>query len=472
MKLRRLLLSVLVSGVSLGSAAAQQPITDPAGASGSASRNASRSIRDEGPSSVSEGYHLAGHAPTASQAALAPAATSYQPQQMTYGSRGDGSGNYAVGSCGSGACGAGVYGGDLCGSCCDNSPGMWFDAETLLWWGQERNAPPLLATAAAGVAPIPGNAGVTTVVGGTDNGIDNGLLPGYRLSSGMYFGPDQSYGLSGRIFGIYRNTDTVSRSADSTGSSVGLPYFSPLLGAPTSYNVVLLPTLGAVGSASVTSRLDLVSTDSSLRFLVSRAQDHRVELLGGYTYLRLRDSLGIASRQEDTITGNGINDGTVTTTTDTFAAENRFNGAHLGLQSTFSRRRVSLTTMSRVSFGNMNQSGLIAGGTVIDDPVLGQSVQPGGVYAQTSNIGNFERDTFAFIPELGIKGGLALRKNVSLTAGYTFLYISQAALAANQIDPNVDLTQRLGIPSNQPAFSYREGSMWFQGIDLGLNWTF
>lgn len=471
MKLRKLLLSVLVSGVSLGSAAAQQPILDPAGSSGSASRNASRSIRDDSPSDLDLGdYHLVGHTPTASQAAIAPTATGYQPQYATSGSGNGGACGCSSGSCG-GGCGNGMCG-DLYGSCCDNSPRLWFDAETLLWWGQERNAPPLLATAATGVAPIPGNAGVTTVVGGLDNGINNGILPGYRLSSGMYFGPDRRYGWSGRVFGLYRNTDTITRSADGTGSSVGLPIFDPTLGAPSSYNVVLLPTLGAVGSASVTSRLDLVSTDSSLRFMVSRSRDHRVDLLGGYTYLRLRDSLGISSRQEDTITGNGINDGTVTTTTDTFAAENRFNGGHLGVQSTFTGRRIMLSTMGRVSLGNMQQSGLIAGGTVINDPINGQSVLPGGVYAQTSNIGTFNRDTFAFIPELGIRGGVRVRNNVTLTAGYTFLYISKAALAANQIDPNVDLTQRLGVVSNQPAFNYREGSMWFQGLDLGLNFTF
>lgn len=476
MRIRKLFLSVMLSGVTLGSAAAQQPISDPASATpAAASRNASRHIGDDalaasgGEVGPVNKYHAVNYNPPTQtlqpeqQYALAPTAMSYQPQSNM-----GGYGDSCYGSCNS-------CNGNSCNMACDcdTTPSIWFGAETLLWWAQDRNAPPLLTTSAVGVAPIAGAPGVTTVAGGQE-GLSNGLLPGYRLSAGSYFGPEKRVGLSGRVFGIYRASDTITRSGDGSDQSVGLPIFNTLNGAQDAYLVAFnngLPV--SSGTASVKSQLDLVSADSSLRFLVSGARDHRVDLLGGYTYLRLKDSLGVTSTSVDTFTGNLIPDGTVFQTSDLFSAQNTFHGGHLGLQSTVSRRRVSLSTLTRVSFGNMRQTGSISGSTAVGLPPATPTVTPGGIYSQQSNIGAFSRDTFAFIPELGIKGGLSIRKNMQLTAGYTFLYISKVALAGNQVDPNVDLSQAQGGPAGtQPAFNYREGSMWFQGIDLGVNWTF
>lgn len=465
MKIRKVFLSLLISGVSLGSAAAQQPIKDPAPAtSAPAPRNASRHIGDAVPAVAESGgpsnLRMAQYDVGMQQ--LAPTATNYQPSQPSYGMPSHGS----------------DYGQELCGTSCGNgcecSSNLWFGAETLLWWGQKRDTPPLLTTAGPGVLPVAGAPGVTTVVGGADAAIDSGLMPGYRVSGGMYFGPEKRVGVSGRVFGIYRNTDTVSRSSDGTTSSIGLPFFNTLIDQPDAYLVAFnngSPV--ASGTASVTSRLDLLAAEPSLRLLVSNSSDHHIDLLGGYTYLRLRDSVGISSTSTDTFTGNLVPDGTVFQTNDLFSAENKFHGGHLGLQSTVSRDRISLTTLSKVSFGNMQERVSISGATAVGLPLATPTVTPGGIYTQQSNIGTFERDTFAFIPELGVKGGWAIRNNVQLTAGYTFLYISKVALGGNQIDPNLDLTQSQGGPrALQPAFNYREGSMWFQGLDLGVNWTF
>jgi hypothetical protein len=465
MKIRKLFLSLVISGVSLGSAAAQEPIKDPAPAtSAPASRNASRHIGDAVPAVAESGgpsnLRMAQYDVGMQQ--LAPAATNYQPNMSAYDM---GSG---CNSCGQNYCGT------SCGNNCGCSSNLWFGAETLLWWGQKRQAPPLLTSSGQGVLPVAGTPGVTTVVGGPDAELDSGLLPGYRVSGGMYFGPEKRVGVSGRVFGIYRNTDTTSLSSDGSTSSIGLPFFNTLIGQPDAYLVAFnngVPV--ASGTASVTSKLDLLAAEPSLRLLVSDSCDHRIDLLGGYTYLRLRDSVGISSTSTDTFTGNLIPDGTVFQTNDLFAAENQFHGGHLGLQNTVSRERISLTTLSKVSFGNMHESGFITGSTAVGLPPATPTVTPGGIYTQQSNIGSFSRDSFAFIPELGVKGGLAIRNNLQLTAGYTFLYVSKVALGGDQINPNIDLSQAQGgAAAIQPAFNFREGSMWFQGIDLGMNWTF
>lgn len=465
MKIRKLFLSLLLSGVSLGTAAAQSPVKDPAAAAtASASRNASRHIGDAVPAvAVSGGqnnYQFVQYEPEMQD--LAPSAMSYDA-----GSFGSGCG--CGSSCGS-SCGAGS-----CGCDCGGGGNTWFGAETLLWWGQKRDVPPLLTTAGAGVLPVAGNAGVTTVVGGPDAGLDSGIMPGYRLSAGTYFGCEKRVGISGRVFGLYRSSDTTSRTDDGSTQSIGLPFFNTLLGAPDAYLVAYnngAPI--ATGTASITSKLDLIAAEPSLRFLVSGSRDHQIDLLGGYTFLRMKDSLGINSTSIDTDTGNIIANGTVFTTSDLIAAENTFHGGHVGLSSTVTRKRVSLTTLMKVAMGNMHQAGFINGSTSVQGPnAVAPTVTTGGIYSQQSNIGTVDRNTFAFIPEMGVKGGLRIRDNLSLTCGYTFLYISKAALAGNQIDPNIDLSQAQGgAAAAQPAFNYRDGSMWFQGVDVGLNWTF
>lgn len=468
MKIRKLFLSLLLSGVSLGTAAAQSPIKDPAVTTASASRNASRHIGDAVPAVADRGsqpnYQFVQYEPD--MQSIAPSAINYDAGSFSSGSCGCGSGSCG-GSHSSGGCGCG------CGG--ESSSNLWFGAETLLWWGQKRDVPPLLTTAAAGVLPVAGTAGVATVVGGPDSGLDSGLMPGYRLSAGMYFGPEQRVGVSGRVFGLYRSSDTVSRSDSGANQSIGLPFFNTLIGQPDAYLVAFnngQPV--ASGTASINTKVNLIAAEPSLRFLVSGSRDHKIDLLGGYTYLRLKDSLGINSTSTDTFTGNLIPDGTVFTTSDLIAAENTFHGGHVGLSSTVSRKRVSLTTLTKVAMGNMHQAGFITGSTGVQGPnAVAPTVTTGGIYAQQSNIGDVSRNTFAFIPELGVKGGLRIRDNLSLTCGYTFLYMSKVALAGNQIDPNIDLSQTQGGPAGtQPAFNYRDGSMWFQGVDVGLNWTF
>ncbi len=424
MKLRKLFLSLLLSGVSLGSAAAQQASTDkPARL---AARNASQHIGDDAvemPEAEQPAYQQVQHE--------TPYETSIAPAAMTYGSS-CGSGGCSTGSCG---CGSSSF------SSCGCGPTAWFDAELLLWFSSRRNSPELLTSAAGASTGIPGTPGVETAVGGID-GINLGLLPGYRVSTGMYFDNEKTMGVSGRVFGIFNDSNTTTRVADGT-NTVALPYFNLVPPTPAVYFVGFPGVF--TGRASVTTNTSLVSGDSSLRFLLSGAGKNRTELIGGYTFLRLNDTIKISTTSSP---GPVLTD-------DIFDAKNTFHGGHLGVENMVAKRRVSLTTLAKIAFGNMREAGSIGS-------------LPGSVphYAQNRQ-GFYARDTFAFIPELGIKGGLKITNNLSLTTGYTFLYISKAALAGNQIEPVINVAPPPVVP-----FQFREGSTWFQGVDVGLNYTF
>ncbi len=354
------------------------------------------------------------------------------------------------------------------------SANRWFSAESLLWFGQKQAAPPLATTSASGVTPVAGAAGVTTQVGGPD-GIDAGLLPGFRVSSGVYLGDCQKIGIGGRAYGIFSSEDTYSITSDGS-TSVGIPFFNLLTSAPDAYQVAFtngIGTLIADGSLNVRSDLDMIGAEGSAYILLGRSSDHRVDLVTGYTYNRLKNSITVASVSTDRDTGNIIPDGTIFETNDLFETENIFHGAHLGVLSSVVRNRVSLSTLAKVSFGNMRQTSAIRGFTIQTDPGGPVTTFPGGVLTQQSNIGTFTQNTFGFIPELGLKLGYCVRENLELTVGYSFLFWSTVGLAGGQIDSTVDLSQALGgAASTRPVGDFQEDSFWMQGIDLGLNYTF
>ena len=371
-----------------------------------------------------------------------------------------------------------------CGAACAPATGVmqtmsslgWFEAESLLWFGQRRQSPPLVVSSPQGVIPIIGVPDVTSQLGGGD-GISSGLLPGYRLSAGMYLDECEKIGIGGRVYGIFSSREEFSSTSTGT-PSLAIPFYNTATNVNDS-NVIAFRqgggTLVADGTVVANSDLDMIGAEGSARFLMARSSDYRVDFLGGYTYNRLQDSIAINATSTDRFTGNLIADGTVFRTLDLFDADNTFHGGHLGLQTTIHRNRMSLASLLKVSFGNMHESIDITGFSVetTPGPNSTSTAYPGGVLTQQSNITSFERNQFAFIPELGAKLGYQVNCNLYLTCGYTFMYWSNVALAGRQIDSTVDFSQALGgAAGNRPAFNFQDSSFWMQGVDLGLTYSF
>ncbi|GIX00534.1 MAG: hypothetical protein KatS3mg111_3866 [Pirellulaceae bacterium] len=347
-----------------------------------------------------------------------------------------------------------------------SSTNVWFGAETLLWFGQRQSSPALITTAPMTTLPILGNPGVSVQFGGQE-GIDYGLIPGYRLSAGMYLDECQKIGLGGRVYGIFPDKDSYAIANGTGDPSIGVPFFNadPNVMADSAQLIAYHDgnQLAWAGDARVRADLDMVGTDGSLHLLLARSRDHRVDLLAGYTFNRLQSSIDLRTTRTNFDTGDLIPDGTIFRTVDLFETDNQFHGAHLGVLSSVVRNRLTLSTLAKVSFGNMRQTGAING---FSEQELGGSVTPtvGGIFAQASNIGTFARDRFAFIPELGIKAGYSIAPGIELTTGYTFMYWSSVALAGEQMDSVVDPTQTVSRPVRTNAI----GSYWMQGLDLGM----
>ncbi|MEQ1824828.1 MAG: BBP7 family outer membrane beta-barrel protein [Pirellula sp.] len=375
---------------------------------------------------------------------------------------------YSVGGEGcSGACGA-----SSCGSVCAPSRGPrngslgWLESETLLWWGKGVAGVPLVVGGAT-----PNETPTTVLAGGQDNRLGTNLLVGGRVNVGKWLDCNQTLGVGARGWGIF--TDGTNQTFTNGGNSTGVPYFSTFFGSPAIYNVNEAQTgQGAnTGTIQLATDLDLIAGELYLRTLLAQQGCSRVDFLTGYTFVRLDSSLGLTTEVVDGLTGNIIQDGTITTTQDTFGTKNQFHGGHLGLLHELNKGRFTFSALGKISLGNMQSSTRVDGQfsiTNTQSPAAG----PRGLFAQSSNIGVNTRNQFTFLPEAGAKIKYQLGQ-AQFGIGYTMLLFPSVAMAADQIDPNIDF---VGAVNNQPILSpsprFATDTFFLHGLDLGLTFKF
>ncbi len=333
----------------------------------------------------------------------------------------------------------------------------WASAELLLWFPQQRRTPALVSTAPEGVQPVPGQPGMDIAFGG-DVGDD--LTPGFRLDAGRYL--TENFGIGGRFWMLDEDREHFSMSGRGTGTSIGRPFFNTDQPGP---DAILVNLDGEfAGSVAFESELRMLAAEAYGRLKFGRGANYRVDLIGGYTHFNIDDRLLASSTTVDT------DSGTRSTFFDDFDAENQFHGGQLGFETTVSKGRWALTSLSKVHFGNMNQSIAIDGASrrvTAADPPTTERFDAGALALDAQ--GQFERDEFAFAPELNLKLAYQFRRNVQLSVGYSFMYFDNVLLAGDHVDPLFDGTTILTDgPHGQRDFEFDDSSLWVQGIDLGF----
>ena len=139
----------------------------------------------------------------------------------------------------------------------------------------------------------------------------------------------------------------------------------------------------------------------------------------------------------------------------------------------------SLDLLMRMALGTNHQSVTIAGSTSLSGSGSASNNfanATGGLLAQRTNIGDYSRNRFAVVPELGITLGYAISPQWRATVGYTFLYWSSVVRPGDQIDrdvnPNLfppEVTPFTGL--ERPAFTFVESDLWVNGLSVGLERT-
>jgi hypothetical protein len=392
-----------------------------------------------------------------------------------------------------------------CGGCatgyCDGycgDPRMWGSAEFLLGFRKSRQVPALVTTSPLGTSQI--DAGVlglpstTTLFGG--DGLQDSPQPGGRGEIGVWLDPRARTGVGGSFTGLAN--ESVGFSASSDGSTIlARPFFNTLLAQPAS-QLVAFPGL-VRGSVRVQSENEVYAAEAFLRQQIglwpgqppvllladslalrvgslfhlpgtqvsmaeyqalSGASWTRLDFIAGYQFSRVDDSLSITNNLVSLDPSFLGQIGTTLDAFDRFDIRNDFHGGTLGLRTVSHYGRWSLAMLGKVALGNMHQVATIDGETVITVPGGPSATTLGGLLSQASNIGYYDRDRFAVIPEARIMLNYDLTPRLSVGVGYDFIYWNRVALAGDQVDTRVDVTQTLPDPS----FSFREGDFFVHAV--------
>jgi hypothetical protein len=359
-------------------------------------------------------------------------------------------------------------------------------AEYLLWNIKNQQIPALVTTspngtpqALAGVLPQ------ATTLFPSEGSLWDGLRSGARLTMGMWFTEDQCLGIESSSFFLGQNSN------DFIYSSTGTPILArPFTNVPTSLLAPLPGQLSELvaypgvlsGSVSVHTSSQLYGTELNLRSNLWRNCCWRIDAIGGFRYVNLNESIGITENLAEFPTA--VAPGGPVIVNDSFETTNNFYGGQFGLDMGFKRGRWSLDLLGKIGIGDMYQSVRIDGTTAF--PSL-NVVAPGGLLAQPSNIGTYDRHRLAFVPEGGLKVGFQATQHCRLFVGYTFMYLSDVVRPGDQIDTRVDLRQvpvanfvtggpanpgMLIPPATLPGVTMKRSDFWAQGVNFGVEFRF
>jgi hypothetical protein len=360
--------------------------------------------------------------------------------------------------------------------CCDDCCGFtrfWVRGEYLYWWTKGIVLPPLVTTSPPGTdlsnAGVLGAAGTRVLFGGSR--VNDDARSGERITAGFWLDCEQTCGIEARYFAL--ETETTNFFARSEGEPIlGRPFFQVERNIQNSLLVAFPGVLR--GDISINASTRLEGAEANVRHRLCGGCCYRVDLLAGYRYLNLRDDLSIRETEIST------NDeffpvGTRFDLIESFNTRNQFHGGQVGVDANFYRGRWNLELLAKVALGATRQRAEIQGAVLAQFPGVTPVVSRGGLLAQPSNIGNYNRTEFSIVPELGVNIGYQVTRRVRVGVGYTLIYWSSVTRPGHSIDLGINTTQVAPGTlegASRPAFTFRDSSFWTQGLSAFLQFDF
>lgn len=351
------------------------------------------------------------------------------------------------------------------------NPTFWIGFEGLVWWtrSQPLNVP-LITTGPASQGDNAGNLGApgTRSLNGP---LQYGATGGFRMFSGGWFDAEHTIGIDGSFFILGQQSAGFS-AGDRTGMG-NVVINEPLAGSPPFSTQVSAPGV-ETGSVVVNNTSRFGGGDIDLLWNVYRGERWTVNLLGGYRYLELDESLSIDANSNlfttATYTDNMGNvlatapPGSSVLVLDRFNTRNQFNGGQLGATFQYLRNRVSLAASTKLAIGATHEIVTIDGNTTVY-AVNGPAVPLGGGNFATLQNGRYVTNHFALAPELQLSLGFQFTPWLRGQIGYSFLYLTSVARPGNQIDNVYD-----GVV--HPTAPLTSSGWWTQGLNIGLQYRF
>jgi hypothetical protein len=342
-----------------------------------------------------------------------------------------------------------------------------------------------------------GEAGTVVLFG--DQYINDKTQSGGRIEAGMWLNACATLGFEGEYFDM--NDESTQYQVWSDGNPIiSRPFYD--VGRTTPVENVELVAFPRGSAQSLDGSINISAVTrfhgAGAHFLLTTCRQEscwtddcscttyhdrfRADFIAGYRYLDLEDRLGITENLTTTsptpIDANnptGPQGVSAFLINDQFNTQNTFNGADLGMKFAFQRNRLSLDVFPRIAFGSTHSVVDINGSTRTTNPAGVESTSVGGLLALPTNIGHYEANNFAVVPELDLKLGFQFTTHTRVVFGYDFLYWSKVARAGEQIDRAVNSTllPNSGVTPagdlTRPQFTFQETGFWAQGFNVGID---
>lgn len=352
--------------------------------------------------------------------------------------------------------------------------GLSVRLEGTNWDRSASNMPILVTTSPTGTsAATAGQIGLSTTRilfgGGNVNDTPEG---GGRLTLNTWLDDCRYYGLSFRGWDAGTG-DTEFFTNQSTNAIIARPFLDFTNGLPATQNAQLIAFPGdTAGNVRIRAESEIAGGDLMLRRLLCADTRSRWDMLFGYQFAQLNDSLNIQTAST-VIDNTSLLFNTSIDVNDSFKTSNQFQGFAIGLQGARRWGCWYFDGSFKLGLGNMERTITIAGQTTVTDANGASTFDDEGLLARFSNDGHYISDTFVVVPEFGLNVGYALTNSLDFTIGYTAMSLPKVAQAASQIDPQ--LGSNLSDPLTgelRPSFVLTETNYWLSGFSYGLQYRY
>ncbi len=378
-------------------------------------------------------------------------------------------------------------------ACADSEAGrLWLTTDYLLWWVRRGPDPNPLVTVGSALDAIPGALGqpnTHVAFGGTP--FDWDAFSGLRLGAGVSLGSGLS--LEGSYFVLESRSVLFGMNSDAGGTPlITRPVINTMTGAEASYDDSFPASVATgpatlAGGVAIAARTHFQGYELNLAASLSDRSSLQFDVLGGFRALDLTEGLLIEDHLVPLVPGflnflgptSFANPPSTVTDSDDFHTVNHFYGGQVGGRVRWQGEALSASLLGKIALGTTQQLVVIEGSSTLNTPGSPAVTVPGGILAQTSNIGRHYRSVFGVVPEIGLELGYQITPAWHATFGYTFLYWNHVARPGNQIDRTVnpglvptDIAFGTPGPARPALASISESSFWAQGINLGIEWRY
>lgn len=372
------------------------------------------------------------------------------------------------------------------GAYTDQASLFWVEGDTLLWWTKDSpmRIPILTQGSFADVSPgALGQPNTTVLFGGSV--IDFGASYGLRLGAGCWLPWSRRFGIESDFFVLEKRSEGVGISSGANGAPLSAhPFLNAQTGREEAEGISADGLFAGSSAISISSRVQGCETN----FVANtwRGGGLVVDVLFGLRSLVLNETLTI----EDNLVplGNGVlfiqgttavNPPNHLTNFDIFRARNQFFGPQVGSRLDWHCGRVGVGLSGKLALGSTRQAMAINGGTSLATTAGPIFTVPGGIYAQSTNSGEFVRGACTVVPEIGLNLGMQMAPGLEARLGYNFIYWNNVARPGKQLDhtlnPRVvpsDGNFGAGGGPSRPIFNFDGSDFWAQGITFRLEYRY